>query len=466
MSKDDGYQLLARDPRLLQAMQAEDEVSLIDLWLVLARRKRLIFAILLGSLLLGLGYYFTHPKSYAYATAVEIGTTLVKEGNGYATALIDPPQTVLAKLNESYIPWVRHRYFQEHPEDKALYLLEASIPKDSQLIVIKGEGPATDEAIYLTQMHQVLKRLLEDHQRQTVVVRSGIEAQLARAREKLAELRDPSTLAVQRKNLEKEINALKIKLDELRDPRIMRLAVQKIETDLAQKKKALLNLKNQEHLFRAQYRRLDQVDELLKKQIAELQAQIALADKQRPAAVTQVSDAGVAMAMLMIDNEIQKNRNRLAALEERLYISQKNEREKLLNRIEDNQREQAVQAKVIARLEGELEKLKFDNERQQARLLPKIALLEEKLTKLLADHKRRIRLQQQQIHELEVRLANMKETRALIDPVRSLEPLGPSGKTLLALAGILGLFLGIFAAFTAEFLAKVRQRVQGKEQAA
>ncbi|MFQ5488509.1 MAG: Wzz/FepE/Etk N-terminal domain-containing protein, partial [Gammaproteobacteria bacterium] len=275
--KDERYQLLPQDPRVLQAYPEADEISLVDLWLVLVRRKWLIFISFTLLTLLGLAYYFTLSKSYEYTTAVEIGTTLVKEGNGYTTALIDPPETVLAKLNESYIPWVQHRYFQKNPDDETLYKLEASIPKDSELIVIKGKGPEEDESIYLAQMQQVLQRLFQDHERQTVIVRSGLMANLARAREKLAELQDPSTLEVEKKSLEGALKTLQIRLDELRDPRIMALAVQKLETDLEQQKKALINLKNQEHLYQAQYRRLDQVDELLKKQIADLQSQIEMA---------------------------------------------------------------------------------------------------------------------------------------------------------------------------------------------
>ncbi len=464
--KDAGYQLLPQDPRALQAYPGADEISLVDLWLVLVRRKWLIFIACTLLTLLGLAYYLFVPKSYEYTTAVEIGTTLVEDSSGYTTKLIDPPETVLAKLNESYIPWVQHQYVLQHPEEMTFFKMNAVIPKQSELVVIKGKGSAENEAVYLDQLQQVLQRLFQDHERQTVIVRSALTMQLAQAREKLAALQDPSTLAVKKKSLEGELKTLQIRLDELRDPRIMALSVQKLETDLEQQKKALINLKNQEHLYQSQYRRLDQVDELLKKQIADLQAQIGIASQERQGTVNGIKDAGMAMAMLMIDNEIQKNRNRLAALEERLYITQKNEREKLLNKIEDNRREQAVQNKLITRLQGELEKLSFDNERQQAGLLPKIALTGEKITKLVADHQRSINVQQQRIQALETKLANMKQTRALIDPVRSLEPASPSGKIIMALALIMGLFIGIFAAFMAEFLAKARQQMRQETQKA
>ena len=81
----------------------------------------------------------------------------------------------------------------------------------------------------------------------------------------------------------------------------------------------------------------------------------------------------------------------------------------------------------------------------------------------MADHRREIDNQQQAIQVLKTRLANIKETHALIEPVRSLGPVGPGGKVILALAGVLGLMLGLFAAFMAEFLAKVRQRRQETE---
>lgn len=85
---------------------------------------------------------------------------------------------------------------------------------------------------------------------------------------------------------------------------------------------------------------------------------------------------------------------------------------------------------------------------------------EEKLDKLVADHQRKIDNQKQTIQVLEVRLANIKETRALNEPVRSLAPVSPNGKLILSLALVLGLILGVFAAFMAEFLARVRERVQ------
>ena len=55
----------------------EDEISLVDLWLVLVKRKRLVWGIFVLSILLGLAAAFMLTKKYAYTTAIEIGTTAV-----------------------------------------------------------------------------------------------------------------------------------------------------------------------------------------------------------------------------------------------------------------------------------------------------------------------------------------------------------------------------------------------------
>ncbi len=463
MLREGGYPVVSQEARAIEAYAREDEISLIDLWLVLVRRRRIVYLTVSLSILLGFVFYLVTPRLYEYSATIEIGTTDARDVEGERTVLIDPPETVLAKINESYIPWVQHRHMQEHPEDKKIYELKAEIPQKSQLIVIKGKGPEESEPMYLAMLNEVMQRLFQDHGRQTGIIRASLQAQLTAARNKLAALEDPATLAVQRKSLENELASLRIRMEELQDPLLMTLQVQKLETEMEQKQKKLANLENQVKHLRAQYKRLDRVDELLKGQISNLNTEIETAIELRRGLVSGVKDTGMAMAVLLIDNEIQQNRRRLAALEERYYIKQKNTRAELLNKIEDNLREQEVVHKLIERIQGELKKLKSDNQRQRARLEPQIALMKEKINKLVADHQRTVENQRQLVQALEVRINSIKETRALIEPVRSLNPVGHSGKLILALAVIFGLMLGIFSAFFLEFLSKARQRMQEQE---
>ena len=164
------------------------------------------------------------------------------------------------------------------------------------------------------------------------------------------------------------------------------------------------------------------------------------------------------MTMLMVDNELQQNLTRLAALEERLFIKQQDAREQLEDEIAANQRQYAIQQKTLSKIDQEQSKLIRDNKRAQTLQAPLVTEQEEQLRKLLADHKRNVTRQKQVIQQLETRLANLQTTHALSPPLQSLKPTGPGKKIILVLSLFLGLFLGIFAAFFSEFLAKVRQQ--------
>jgi uncharacterized protein involved in exopolysaccharide biosynthesis len=77
--------------------------------------------------------------------------------------------------------------------------------------------------------------------------------------------------------------------------------------------------------------------------------------------------------------------------------------------------------------------------------------------RLAADKKGRdIADQEQRIIALEARLAGLRDTAAIQPPTRSMEKVGPGKRTIIALAGFLGLFVGTLAAFGAEFVGKIR----------
>jgi len=64
--------------------------------------------------------------------------------------------------------------------------------------------------------------------------------------------------------------------------------------------------------------------------------------------------------------------------------------------------------------------------------------------------------EQERIAGLEARLEAVRDTRAVQPPTRSPGPVGPGKKIIVALAAMLGLFLGVLSAFGAEFVGKVR----------
>ena len=439
---------------LAEPWHEEDSISLIDLWMVLSRRRAVIFAALALALIAGLLAALLMPAKYGYTTAIEIGTKPLKEGG---TAPIEAPETVLAKINESYIPQSLEDYLEKHGDEDS-YKVEGRIPKGSGLIVLEAKAPEDKGPAYLAIMQGIIDKVEADHRRISDVTRVGLETQLAKAVLELSSLTDPSTLEVQKRALERKLLKARLELERLKDPRTLALPKKELETRKAIAEKALADLRDKEDLLKTRYQRLDEVDKLLKEQIHDLRAQIDTALKRRSQAIGNLKSEASAMTMLMIDNELQQNRARLAALEERLFIKQQDTRDQLADQIASTQRQYAIQRESITKIDQELEKLILDNQRAQKLQTPQVRELEEQMRKLIADHERKIQRQKQTIQQLQARLANLQSTRALSPPLQSLEPTGPGKKVILVLSLFLGLFLGVFAAFFAEFLAKVREQ--------
>jgi LPS O-antigen subunit length determinant protein (WzzB/FepE family) len=382
----------------------EDSINLVDLWLELSKRKNIILTSVALALIAGLLIALALPTKYTYSTSLEIGNKLAHGNSGDGTKLIEQPETVLAKIQESYIPLAQQQYRQSHTGDKKFYKIEARTPKGSQLIVLQAKGSEEDAPAYLQHLQTVTDYVIKDHQR-------AMDIELGR--------------------LNAELTLAKIKLDELEDPRVSTVPRQELEKQLAQQQNKTIDLQDQAQLIKSRSARLDKTDKLLKKQISELEAQTNSALKRRGQAIGNVKNSATAMTMLLIDNEIQQNRTQLAALRERLQVKQQDLRQELAEQLASNSREQQLQEKVIAKVNSELNRFDINNQRAIAR-------------------------QKQAIVQIENQLNNFQDTRALAPPMRSLQPNGPGKSLVVVLALLLGLMIGVFAAFFAAFLERVK----------
>jgi LPS O-antigen subunit length determinant protein (WzzB/FepE family) len=334
----------------------EDEISLIDLWLVLVKRKYLLMGILAVFVVVGLVLALVTPKKYNYSTSIEIGSR-VSSGN---TQPIENPETVLAKIQESYIPLIQHGYRKQNPADDGSYGISARIPKGSQIIVLQSEGPEQVGDIYKRLQQNVVNQVKDDHQRILGIIRKELEIKRNEAMNKLEDLKETGQFLVARES------------------------------------------------------RLTSLTQLLQDQIKGAKNDLELAEKNRRRAVAGATNASKAMTLLMLDNEVRQQRERLAKLEERLMVDIAEGQDRLANEISDNTRQQQTQKDKIARIEAELN--------------------------------------------------NLVETKALVPPMQSTEPTGMGKKMIVILALVLGSIIAIFAAFFAEFLQKARQQMRDESE--
>ncbi len=344
--KASGGDIVSENPR-------DDEISLVELVRILVEHRQTILAVFVCFLIAGTVFALLIPKQYRYTTTIEIGAVL-EDGK---TQLIDPPGTLLAKINEAYIPHALEQPAEEKSED---YKITARIPRDSEVIVLESKA-AKSQGDTLIKLHkQVVDYAKQNHQGVFEVIKKEMDVELDKSRNKLSALKD------------------------------------------------------RHKMLTAGLKRLDQTSKLLGEQIDTLKTLVADAASNRKMARTQTGDETQAMTLLMIDNEIQQNSQRLAELEERLHIELPREKDLLKSAISDNLRERQEQSAEIAKAQ--------------------------------------------------IVMDNMRETRMLIAPMRSAAPVGVGRAIIVMLSAVVGFFAGIFAAFIAAFIRKMREELHVLEE--
>jgi hypothetical protein len=320
----------------------------VDVARVVWRHRRAALATLLAVIAAGVAVALLTPKKYAYSTTIEIGSR-VEDGR---TVPIETPETVLAKLQESYIPQARRRYREAHPEVDKTFAVEARLPRDSALVVLESTAPAQDGAAYRQIQEQVVQALVADHARVFDDQRTALA-----------------------------------------------LAKQRAERDL----QALVD---QEAVLKGRFERLKSSEQLIQQQIADTRRLIDDATANRSRAVAEARDEARAMTLLMLDNEVRANRARLADLQRQLQIGLADERDTLQSALQENQRNQV--------------------------------------------------LQQAEVQRAEQKLQNLRETRAVVVGMQSLEPVGISRALMGVLSILLGGLLALLVPLVLEFLGRVR----------
>jgi len=340
---------LELDKRNLQYVvmdsRAEDEISLVDLWLVLVKRKNVFFFIFLISLVTGLLYAFFKPLAYEFSTSIEIG--LRSEG-----VAIESTQSVLAKLQEAYIPLVLASYNADSSAKTKVTGIKSSVTKGSDIIRLSIAGRENNEEIYKSLLNEVVEKITTDHKRVSSLVKNDL--------------------------------LLGIKKQE------------NISSKLA----------NEFVLMQSQMKRLDKKEQLLNKRIEKLSDFVGSNEKLRLNAFKSKNDQNTTLVLMMLDNELRSGRELLAELEDQSYLSLANEREVLRNRMSVNEKKQLENEQIV------------DKDKAQ--------------------------------------LANMLETRAIVEPLKSQKSVGMSNKLILILFLVVGFMVSLIAVFVIEFLEKVK----------
>jgi len=390
-----------------------DEISLVDIWLTLWRHWKLLTMVFVAGVCAALAVALLVPRAYRYDATVQIGEIPQKRGGGEQDVPIDSPKSVVALLNNSFIPAAVQKYTASHGEGSGPdhhYALDASVAQGSNVVTVSGKGPAGQAGTYKQLLSEATTALIRHENKLVDSAKSGLQAKLEQAR---------------------------LRLDELRNPEIFRATLESHKQTITVAKNKLSSLKDQQDVLKQRLARLKKKRQLLKSQITATRKTIDAADKFQLSAAKGAQSPTRAMSELLMGNTVQQSRNQLTKLEESLYVNVPNERANLQKKLHDNADAQEDQRSRITLLQSQLQKIKLQ-------------------------HRNRIQNQKQTVNALQARIGQLRPTQVLLAPTRSQDPVN-SRKLIAVLGAVLSVMLGLFLVFLSELHQAARHRRKAED---
>jgi uncharacterized protein involved in exopolysaccharide biosynthesis len=440
-----------------QYMQPEDEISLVDLWLVIAKHKRIFWYVFTTILLLALLAALLIPKKYTLTSTIGIG--LMVQDN--KEKLLESPETVKAKLDNALVPKILSQY-----EDKDIRRtrFNISVPKNSDLVIIKTEVKEGEIEKFSKILSVMTDEIENNHKIILKPIRDGIKAEIIQKELELKKANDPRFYEPIKKNIESDLKEAEVELKKFEDPTLYGYKLEALNKELSNEKANLESLKDNESLLKNKISRLTDLSESIEDEISQVKQQINDTMTRRNDIAVNALSSTYDTPIIMLDNELQQYRDRLVSLEERLYIDIENEFSELLKELNENGRMQKQQQTLIIEKQREIENFKIENKLEIEKQQAVIARINAELLEKTADWEQNIEILKKEMADLNQQLDNIIDTRAISEPMRSEMPTGTSKKVVVLLGGVLAIMFGLFATFLAEFARKVSEKREMNDQ--
>ncbi len=440
----------------------EDEISIIDLWLILARYKWLIVSAMIFPMVLVMAVMLFKKEQYSYVSTIELASTNIPDAAETLGGVLVPLESSvvsLNKLNQVYIPLVLSIYRDKNKgldiKIKAARLSEKKI-ENNQLVVLKSIG-SVPAAVQRVMHEEIVGMLSKDHDRLIAPQRRGLENQLKVQRRELAIMQEPMLLVHNRQALIDRLIKSEMTLERLEMPFTIEAKKERAKQAIEAAEQSLAALHRGEVLLIKRRSQFDTERRLLEKEIFDLDGQIKQALQRSVSVVAEASEGVDGVALLLIDNVIQGNRSRLATLEQRLVIAFP-ERELVMENDLITSREARLQAKKkIDLMKKEFDLIEIEHERSLVTTQMPVEQLRREVELFEFNSAGAIERKLLQVEQLAFGLDAISPTRFFVLPMK-----GDSGQdrplVMIVSAAFVGLIIGVLVAFFMEFLRAVNKR--------
>ncbi len=195
----------------------DNEISLVDLALIVVRRKTVIIVVLGLFIAAGIKIALTTEKTYTYRSAIEIGTQMV-DGN---MKPIESPSSLLAKVDYSFIPKTLYQHQQKTPEDKTAYQIKAGNPNNSSIITLSMNATEDQSELVHGFIKSITQYILHEHNELFNTIKSTLELQLTQATNRLNSMGNSSENLAEKNSLQDKIDSYLSQLANLRGTKVI-----------------------------------------------------------------------------------------------------------------------------------------------------------------------------------------------------------------------------------------------------
>lgn len=387
------------------------DFDLIDVGVVLWRRRTLVVVIFLVIQLIGAGAAFFVTPTYTYFATLSLGTVVANDGSRFQIIV---PATALQALKAVYIPTAISSVAADRPDMsgqvRALNV-EANASTDSNAVVLScaTKEKYADNCVAVEKLAMSL--FIQDNSGVITIAKAGLQTQLVSEINKLKALQNPAEMTIKRLAAEESVSAAKNALASLNAKAgELSINIEKLKTSMS--------------LYQAEQ--------------VELEKHIASSEQNSTDAAKHAATPTDALANLLLNSELQRSLDRLSDVKQKLNVEVPNQLADFEAQLANNARAQESQQQIIAGAMLGLQKIEFTHEQD-------------------------VEAQQSVVDKIRSQLNNVQENRILGLGVRAPESSGLGRLALVAISFVFSILFALFAVFATEYFSQVRLRVNSTQ---
>jgi len=153
---------------LQQYVYPDDEISLYEIWDILVRRRLLIGATAIAFIIAAAAYSMLQTQTYAVDLMLSVGERPSTASDDVSTVLIEPPASLVSRLNEVIIPAVRSQQAERvSAADEALPAVQAEV-SDAAAGLVRLSATTTEARVPMAQalLTRIAEQVVDAHEQQ------------------------------------------------------------------------------------------------------------------------------------------------------------------------------------------------------------------------------------------------------------------------------------------------------------